>query len=313
VYTIIYDELTVKGLKTKFQKCKAPTALKHFLHSKGIPLQLVPPYFHRQNTTERSMQILKKHFITALCSTDKQFPIHFWDRPVPHAIITPNLLRQSCLNSKLSAHAQLNGPFDYNATPLAAPGTRVIIHEIPDQQGSWSPHGLNGWYIGPIMEHYQAHRVYFSTTGQKRISDTVEFFPHHCKVLVMSSTDAAAITALDLTLALQNLTQTSPFKQLGTERMQAIKKLAAMLPEKATMEAHTDPTPRVPPQPTPRNQTSRVPSTRVKEDTTPNPEMTEHDQFQPRCSPRSHMPPHVTQEERAYQLPATPLPRINRA
>jgi hypothetical protein len=131
-----------------------------------------------------------------LCSTDTQFPIHLWDRLIPHAVITLNLLLQSRINPKLSAHAQLHGLFDYSKTPLAPPGTKVIIHEKPDHRGSWSPHGLNGWYVGPAMEHYRAHQVYFSTTGHERISDTVEFFPKHYKVPGLSSDDAATIAAL---------------------------------------------------------------------------------------------------------------------
>jgi hypothetical protein len=150
-----------------------------------------------------------------LCSTDKQFPIHLWDRLIPQVVITLNLLCQSQLHPKLSAHAQLNDPFNYNATPLAPSGTRVIIHEKPDHQGSWSPHGINAWYIGPSMEHYRAHIVYCSSTGHEGISDTVEFFSQYCKL--------PGIKAADLTNALQNPTPTTPFNQPSTERMQAIK------------------------------------------------------------------------------------------
>lgn len=166
-YTKIYDELTAKGLKPTFQTMdnEASKALKLFLHSKDIQFQLVPPHVHRQNAAERAIQTFKNHFVAMLCSTDKKFPMHLWDRLIPHAVITLNLLRQSRLSPKLSAHAQLNGLFDYNATPLAPPGTRVIIHEKPDQRGSWAPHGQNGGYVGPAMEHYRAHRIYCSATG----------------------------------------------------------------------------------------------------------------------------------------------------
>jgi hypothetical protein len=159
---------------------EASTSLKHFLHSKDILFQLVPPRVHRQNATERAIQTFKNHFVAMLCSTDTQSPIHLWDRLTPHTVITLNLLRQSQINLKVSAHAQLHGIFDYNRTPLAPPGTKVILHEKPDRRGSWAPHGLNGWYVGPAMEHYRAYRVYCSTTGHERISDTEEFFPKHC-------------------------------------------------------------------------------------------------------------------------------------
>jgi hypothetical protein len=81
-YSRIYDELTSKGLKPKFKKMdnEASAALKQFLHSKNIQFQLVPPHVHRQNAAERAIQTFKNHFIAMLCSTDKQFPTHLWDR-----------------------------------------------------------------------------------------------------------------------------------------------------------------------------------------------------------------------------------------
>jgi hypothetical protein len=93
---------------------KSSTALNHFLQSKDIQFQLVPPYVQGQNAAERAIQTFKNHSIAMLCSTDTQFPIHLWDRLIPQAVITLNLLRQSRINPKLSAHAQLNDLFDYN-------------------------------------------------------------------------------------------------------------------------------------------------------------------------------------------------------
>jgi hypothetical protein len=123
VYTKIYDELTAKGLKPTFQTMdnEASTALKHFLHSEDIEFQLVAPHVHRRNTAERAIQTFKNYFITMLFSTDNKIPIHLWYWLTPQAVIMLNLLRQFQLNPKLSAHVQLNGPFNYNSTPLAPP------------------------------------------------------------------------------------------------------------------------------------------------------------------------------------------------
>jgi hypothetical protein len=319
-YTKIYDELTANRLKPTFQKMdnEASTTLKHFLHSKDTKFQLVAPYVHRQNTAEREIQTFKHHFIAMLCSTDNQFPIHLYDRLIPQAAITLNLLRQLRLNPKCSAHAQLNGPLNYNTTPLAPPGTRVIINEKPDQGVSWSPHGLNGWYIGPEMEHYRAHRVYCSITRNGRISDTVEFLLQHCKVPGISSADAATIAAADFTHALQNPTPTTPFKQLGTERMQALQKLAAIFEEMVTQQART---PRVdtadqsssPPLRVETLPTRKVTTTRVPTTLTRHPATTNDAPYRARRSPQDHNPPQVTKEERSYPLLAKALPKVELA
>jgi len=78
-----------------------------------------------------------------------------WDRLFNQSILTLNLLLPSCWNSRISAYQQLFGIFDPNSAPLAPPGTKVIVHETPDVRASWAPHGANGWYIGPPLEHYR--------------------------------------------------------------------------------------------------------------------------------------------------------------
>jgi hypothetical protein len=62
-YSKIYDGLTSKGLKQKFQTMdnEASTALNQFLHSKDIQFQLVPPHVHRQNAAERAIETFKNH------------------------------------------------------------------------------------------------------------------------------------------------------------------------------------------------------------------------------------------------------------
>ena len=51
----------------------------------------------------------------------------------------------------------------------------VVIHKIPGQQKSWDPHGLEGWYRGPSMEHYICRTVYINKNRTERIVDTMEF------------------------------------------------------------------------------------------------------------------------------------------
>jgi hypothetical protein len=113
-YSNICDELTTKGLTPTFQTMdnKASTAFKYFLHSKDIQFQLVAPHVHLQNNVERVIHTFKNNLIVVMCSTDKQFPMHLWDRLNQKAVLILNLLRQPRLNPNVLAHAQLNGPLD---------------------------------------------------------------------------------------------------------------------------------------------------------------------------------------------------------
>jgi hypothetical protein len=160
-YAKLHTYLVTRGLKPKLQRLdnEASQNLKDFMKSKQVDYQLAPPHCHRRNSAERAIRTWKNHFIAGLASTDKNFPLHLWDRLIPQAVTTLNLLRQSRLNPHLSAKAQLNGTFDYNRTPMAPPGTRVILHETPAQRGTWASHGERGWYIGPATEHYRNYRL----------------------------------------------------------------------------------------------------------------------------------------------------------
>jgi hypothetical protein len=57
-----------------------------------ITFQLVPPYSHRRNSAEGAIRSFKDHLIAGLCSTEKSFPMHLWDRILPQAVITLNML-----------------------------------------------------------------------------------------------------------------------------------------------------------------------------------------------------------------------------
>jgi hypothetical protein len=106
-YDSIHQELTVKGFKPKLQTLdnEASTALKNFFTVNGIAYQLVPPHCHRRNAAEHAIRTFKEHFVAGLSSVDPSFPMHLWDRLLPQAENTLNLLRTSQLHQQLSTAA----------------------------------------------------------------------------------------------------------------------------------------------------------------------------------------------------------------
>ena len=83
----------------------------------------------------------KNHLIAILCTADPEFPLNLWTllsyrRPglppqlvdaiiLPQTELTLNLMRESRRNPKQSAW---DGPYDFNAHPLAPIGTRIVIN-----------------------------------------------------------------------------------------------------------------------------------------------------------------------------------------
>ena len=84
---------------------------------------------HRCNAAEHAIHTLKNHYLAGLASCDNFSPLAEWDRLLPQVELTLNLLRSSRVNPSLSAYAYLFGNFNFNKTPLASPGTKVLIHK----------------------------------------------------------------------------------------------------------------------------------------------------------------------------------------
>ena len=155
-YAALLERLQRAGLRPRLQRLdnECSKILKEYMHDQSIDFQLAPPGMHHRNAAERAIRTFKNHFIAGLSSTDPIFPLYLWDLLLPQAEMSLNLLRGSRINPKLSAYAQIFGQYDYNRTPIAPPGTKVVVHEKPHQRGSWDPHGKDGYYAGPAMESY---------------------------------------------------------------------------------------------------------------------------------------------------------------
>ena len=227
-HQVVYTYLKDRGLSPKFEvldnECSAE--LVAVMRKNKIKFQLVPPHLHRANAAERAIRTWKNHFITILCGLDPQFPLQLWDRLIDQTNLTLNLLRPSRLNPKMAAEAMLNGPFDFNRTPIAPLGTKVLVHEKPTVRGTWSPHAIDGWYVGPARQHYRCYKIYVPSTKGIRHSETVEFFPYQVTMPATSSADLAIETAKDLTHILRNPAPATPFEHYGTETSIALAKLA---------------------------------------------------------------------------------------
>ena len=140
-------------------------------------LELAPPGCHRRNLAKWGIKLFKNHFLSIMSGVDEAFPTHRWDKLIPQAELTLNLLRQSNATPSVSAHAHLFGVFDYNSMPLAPMGCGVKIHTDAGKRGSWSPHTVDGWHLGTSPDHYMSHITHAKRTKATIVSETV-FLKH---------------------------------------------------------------------------------------------------------------------------------------
>jgi hypothetical protein len=103
VYKKIHLLLTNKGylVKLNVMDNQATKYIKQFLTANECKLELVGPHNHRVNAAERAIQTWKDAFISALATTDRDFPIQLWDRMTPQVMNTLNMLRASRVNPSM--------------------------------------------------------------------------------------------------------------------------------------------------------------------------------------------------------------------
>ena len=181
VYQEIFCYLEKRGLCPDVHKMENEClqALKEIILDKHKnKLDLVPPHNHRTNPAEKCIKTFKCNFISGLSAMDPNFPLHLWCRILPQCQDTLNILRTSRLHPHMSSFTHMNGPFYYNATPMAPPGIRTLVYETPQQRKTWAQHGVDDWYIGYCPDHYRCHKTYIPATRGERIAHNISFFSH---------------------------------------------------------------------------------------------------------------------------------------
>lgn len=191
---------------------EAPKVVLTYLNSKNITCQKVPLHVHRANASERAIQTFKNHFISGLCSTHKNFPMHLWCKLLKQAQHTLNMLRPSTISPHISAYQLLEGPYNFMTHPMAPPGSPVLVHQKPIQRKSWGTHAMEGWYLSPALKHYRCFEVYINATGGTRVSDTVEFLPHPVNTIPINQRQLLTDAAITLQHALQSPSNLTSFQ-----------------------------------------------------------------------------------------------------
>jgi hypothetical protein len=226
-YETVLRLLQRRGLRPKLHRLdnEASQLLKDFMTDEYVDYQLTPPGLHRRNWAERAIQTFKNHFISGLCSTHPDFPLNLWDKLLPQATLTLNLLRPSRINPKLSAYAQICGAFNFDKTPLAPPGIKVHTHERAEGRETFSVHSARDYYVGPCLHYYRCYNVWIPTMNSICIANTVDWFPHNLTMPTSSATDILLATAKDLTAALRQSQRNPLLPPPNTQTRQALVQL----------------------------------------------------------------------------------------
>ena len=142
VYRQVYDKHEKVGIKSKINIMENEASLhacRFITNTLHATYQKVAPHSHCMNAAIKAIQTAKHHCISNLSSIDSHFLKHQWDDPQPE--FTFNMLQPMRTKPKILAHTCLFGEHNYNAAPLAPPGSKFLCHDDPTECQTWSPHG----------------------------------------------------------------------------------------------------------------------------------------------------------------------------
>ena len=229
-----------------------------------VNFQLVPPFTHRANLAERAIQTFKAHFKTGLDLAHPNFPKTQWDRLIPQAVMTLNMLRSARINPKISAYASIFGEFNFNATPLLPPGTQIVAHRTPEDRATWDINGEIGWYVGPSLHHYRCVKCYFPKTRRVKDIQKLEILPHNIPIPEVNMNDFLHQATGDILAILQTPPSTTALSlEAGDPTRNALEKIATILQRKVTIPRPTTTDDLAPTQPTETTAPTRVRRTKT--------------------------------------------------
>ena len=151
-------------------------------------LQYTAPDRHC-HPAEKAVQTYKATFKSVIASLPKNFPIAYWCHLLPQTDLSVNIVRPNRQNPLLSAWAAMEGEFHFDATPIAPPGSEMLMHQKPARRNIFGLNVKKAWYLGPCLNHYRTFRGILPSTGGERLSDTVRFQPHAIGIPEITSTD----------------------------------------------------------------------------------------------------------------------------
>ena len=215
-YKIIYDWCEQRGVKPKLHRMDNETSQEVESFIKGqqqTQLQYTAPDRHCP-PAEKAVQTYKCAFKSTLASLPTNFPLALWCRLLPQIDLSVNIVRPNRLNPKLSAWAAMEGDFHFDKTPIAPPGSEMVIHEKPSRRSTFGSNAKKAWYLGPCLDHYRTFKGLLPSTGGERMSDTVKFRHHAIAIPELTPADRILEAAKQLDEALRQQPASAPMDTL---------------------------------------------------------------------------------------------------
>ena len=108
----------------------------------------------------------------------------------------------------------MEGEYHFDTTPIAPPGSEMLVHKKPNRRKSRGFNAKKAWYLGPYFQHYYlVHGILPSTDGE-RTSDTVRFKHHEIALPQLTPADQILEATRQLQTTIEQQTKEAPMDEI---------------------------------------------------------------------------------------------------
>ena len=178
-----------RGFTPQLHKMDKKTSrdVEDFIGSQQIGQQYTPPYTHQTKPSERSIQSYKSCIESTVASLPPKFPITYWCRLIPQVDFSINIVRKCRQIHLLSGWYRMEGEYHFDATPVAPPGSEMLMHKKPNRRKTFGLNELKAWYLVPCFKHYRTFKGSLQSTRSEIMSDTVRSNHHTIEIPQLTS------------------------------------------------------------------------------------------------------------------------------
>ena len=154
-YEEVYAKLEARRQRPKLHifDNECSKCIQNYLEEKGTRRHHAAPHAHRVNAAEPAVKTAKYHLIAALATLDWGCPIQLWSKMLKQVQDTLNMFRTSRNDTSKTAYQELEGEFDWNATPMAPLGTKGRVYIHPGNHNMFAPRCDKGFTVGRASHH----------------------------------------------------------------------------------------------------------------------------------------------------------------
>ena len=187
--------------------------VEDFIRAQQTDLQYSLPLRHYR-PTEKAVQTYKACFKSTTALLPSEFPISLWCRLTDQVDFAVNTVRPCRQNPRLSAWAACNGDFHFDSTPIAPPGTAMLMHIKPENRSSFGFNAKRHSTLDHILNITELSKVSFPQPEANAFQILSNSKHHAIAIPELTPADRILEAARQLHIAIKQQPKETPMDEI---------------------------------------------------------------------------------------------------